>query len=340
MCYAEQHDLDMSKSHVVLPSDAPVPVSGPIPAAAAAAAAAAPWPNHYQQQQQQYSPPPPSSAIPNYPTDQHSSTVNAAHSTYPASVAPSTGWHSASPPPPSAMYAPTQGAFGPLPPLPEEKAVRGGGDKDGLRILGLRPATFFLSIALVIVIVIAAVGGGVGGSMAVENAKRAAAASALSESGAASTAVSTVTTTVSVRVSGGSTPASETTPTPTPTPSRSAKVAVPPTQGVIDFDCGKVDPTLDINLGNRRSSFETMCGQDLIGSGIDILGIIVYNHAHCAQACASYNRNLGRNECVAVSFQADLSVLSNFGNCFLKNSTGSAQKKSNTQVSYKLKLDG
>lgn len=135
------------------------------------------------------------------------------------------------------------------------------------------------------------------------------------------------------------TPASATS-TPDAGRAGGAKIAVPPTQGVIDFDCSSVASTLDINLGSRRSSFETLCGQDLVGSGVDILGIIVYNHAHCAQACASYNRNLGRNECVAVSFQADLAVLSNFGNCFLKNSTGSAQKKTNTQVSYKLKLDG
>lgn len=39
-------------------------------------------------------------------------------------------------------------------------------------ILGVRPPTFWLSLALVVVILAAAIGGGVSGNMAVQNAKR------------------------------------------------------------------------------------------------------------------------------------------------------------------------
>lgn len=168
---------------------------------------------------------------------------------------------------------------------------------------------------------------------------RAGAAAALQSSPPASI----VTVTATVRV-GDANPATSTTGTITGTTSTapaqgtSSLIPVPPSQGVIDFDCRSLPQSLDIQLGSQKWSFETSCGTDLVGKNIDILGVISYNHKQCAQACASYNNNLGRNDCVGVAFQADLSVVGpNYGNCFLKNSTGTAQTKTNTQVAYRLK---
>ncbi|KAL2062869.1 hypothetical protein VTL71DRAFT_5941 [Oculimacula yallundae] len=183
-------------------------------------------------------------------------------------------------------------------------------------ILGVRPATFFLSLALVVVILVAAIGGGVGGTMAVNNAKSA------NSNGAAltTTVLSTYTTTIAATATDAS---ASGTGTPSST-STTASIITVPTAGTVALDCPTIDGTqIRMALGSTTSVFDLVCGRDYPGSRNDIVALTVYSVDDCARACASYNRNSGSKFCKGAAYRSDLTrnIPVNFGNCWLKNAT-------------------
>ncbi|PVH83239.1 hypothetical protein DL98DRAFT_513502 [Cadophora sp. DSE1049] len=192
----------------------------------------------------------------------------------------------------------------------------GSGEGDARKertMCGVRPATFFLSLALVLVILAAAIGGGVGGTMAVNNAKsensNEAAISTITITTTASPATGTI---ASASASGSST-------------STSASIISVPTAGTVALDCPNIDNTeLRMTLV-ETSVFTVICGRDYPGAKNDILAVTAYSLTDCARACASYNRNSGSKECKGAAFKNDLSynVPVNYGNCWLKNNTQS-----------------
>ena len=104
----------------------------------------------------------------------------------------------------------------------------------------------------------------------------------------------------------------------------SASAFSAPTGVLLELDCPNIDGTNQvIALGDDSWTFEAKCGVDFNGN-IDILAIVAYSFRDCMKACASYNRNRGSNDCLAVEFSADMNAIvpNNFGTCFLKSGTG------------------
>jgi hypothetical protein len=117
-----------------------------------------------------------------------------------------------------------------------------------------------------------------------------------------------------------------------------------PTAGLLPLDCPNIDNTnVRVTLKSQTSLFGVTCGADfgsVTGRQIDILAIISYSLQDCAQACASYNLNIGQNICKGATFNSNLtgSVAINFGTCFLKNdTTGETQSTYNSYAGLVLK---
>ncbi|KAK0122650.1 hypothetical protein ONS96_009688 [Cadophora gregata f. sp. sojae] len=190
-----------------------------------------------------------------------------------------------------------------------------GDAKKGRTMCGVRPATFFLSLALVLVILAAGIGGGVGGTMAVNNAK-----SENNNNNGTSIRTVTITTTASPAtgtIASASSSASGS--------STSSSIISVPTAGTVALDCPNIDNTeLRMTLV-ETSVFTVICGRDYPGAKNDIVAVTAYSLNDCARACASYNKNSGTKYCKGAAFKSDLTlnVPVNYGNCWLKNNTQS-----------------
>ncbi|KAK3370632.1 hypothetical protein B0H63DRAFT_318830 [Podospora didyma] len=207
------------------------------------------------------------------------------------------------------------------------------------RILGLRRATFFLSVALLALIIAAGVGGGVGGSLSVKNAETRCLANAeLSKAlGTAGRATATMTVTTTLPLTTGtitdttipfsSNPAAATTTPPSqPDTATTGTRIVVPTTGLLPLDCPSLtgkNQTVDMKTTIVR--FQLLCSVDLRVSNANILAVTAYSLTDCLRACASFNlRSSNANkECQGVVFNSELSqVEDHFGTCFLKRSSG------------------
>ena len=218
-------------------------------------------------------------------------------------------------------------------------------------ICGLRRSTFFLALALLMVIIAAAVGGGVGGSLAVQNAKQYVfvnnlaslqgplfVANPLSLSNScvplgSQCAASAVTVTVAAAATASSSSSSSgTSPSGSGTSTSSSGLVVP--TGVLALDCPGLNNQGQqiITIGSQSWRFTPRCSTDYQGN--DIGGVIVYSFHDCLQACASHNQWVGRDECKAVRFNADMAaIIARFGgDCFLKNGTDTLLTASNMDV--------
>ncbi|KAJ2991722.1 hypothetical protein NUW58_g2412 [Xylaria curta] len=202
------------------------------------------------------------------------------------------------------------------PPLPQERTI-----------CGIRPVTFFLSVALAVVIIAAAVGGGVGGSLAVQSAKSA----CISENTSSNTSeVTVVKTTVTATATATGSAASTTGPLVVPT-------------GVVKLDCPGLAEDIAISLGSDISwVFTPACNIDYTGS--DFAAIIAYSFHDCLQACATHNWFGGEDECSAITFAADQThyIPKDHGNCWLKkgNPTGNKVRSVDVNLMASAKLKG
>jgi hypothetical protein len=127
-------------------------------------------------------------------------------------------------------------------------------------------------------------------------------------------------------------PTPKSTPTPTPTSTATpgpeaqgnatdALIKVP-TQGVLDFDCGKMSMSRQlVTLGSFSWGFDVHCMMDYVGPGVDLAGMTAYSFGDCIKACAMFNNFARNNTCLGVFFNANLTTsLPMFdGNCFLKS---------------------
>ncbi|ETS86672.1 hypothetical protein PFICI_00500 [Pestalotiopsis fici W106-1] len=178
-------------------------------------------------------------------------------------------------------------------------------------IFGMRRATFFLSVALLVVIIGAAVGGGVGGSLAAKNNSTCAPCS----SGSNTVSVTTVTATAAS----------------TPTGTSSSVLSVP--TGVVALDCPSLtNQDQVISLASQSWTFKPTCGTNYIGA--DITAIIVYSFRDCLQGCAAMNYFSGNATCAAVTFNANqtLEIPKDYGNCWLKTGSGQVDVGSSNYI--------
>ncbi|KAI1822401.1 hypothetical protein F4861DRAFT_389588 [Xylaria intraflava] len=188
-------------------------------------------------------------------------------------------------------------------------------------ILGVRRPTFFLSVALAIVIIAAVIGGGVGGSLAVQNAK----SSCENTHGPAPVALTITNAAPSAA--------------PSATATSTGGPLVVPT-GVVKLDCPNITDDINIVLGTDVWVFTPVCGVDYTGS--DFGGLVAYSLHDCLEACASHNHFSGKNECTAITFQANQTfyIPTNYGNCWLKSGNPAGNKvtgNGNMTVGAKLK---
>ncbi|KAI0130291.1 hypothetical protein BJ170DRAFT_593803 [Xylariales sp. AK1849] len=186
--------------------------------------------------------------------------------------------------------------------------------KPNEKLCGLARTTLILLVILAIVIIGAAVGGGVGGSLAVQNAKSQASNTGVMLTSSLSTGVATPTTTLTDTSSAPSTTAT-------------SFVSVPTDNVSLDLDCPNIGGTKrQITLGSDTWTFDMQCGVDYVGAGVDIIVITAYSLDDCLKSCASFNMYAKSNERVGIEFRADLSaqVAVNYGNCWAKNSSGTA----------------
>ena len=112
-----------------------------------------------------------------------------------------------------------------------------------------------------------------------------------------------------------------------------------PASGIVPLDCPALNGTIQtVSLGQNSWDFRITCGLDYNGV-TDIVAVISHSFKDCLQACASYNLNHKADQCIALHFAADLdnSVPINFGNCWLKTSTGTPnQGRANTDAAARL----
>ncbi|KAI9852958.1 MAG: hypothetical protein M1824_001656 [Vezdaea acicularis] len=191
--------------------------------------------------------------------------------------------------------------------------------KQDRRICGLRPATFWLSLALAAVIIIAAaVGGGVGGTR---------------HTSQSSSLPSPLTSSLP-------SPGASTTSAPVPSSTATTNLTAP-TQGLAALDCPNINGrTYTKVAGGNEYSFQISCGVDYPGRGswVDIIPIAAYSVYSCMDACAGYNTYYGSRNCIGIEFNANLASISgpNLGNCWLKNNTNYAVAGGNTIAGAKL----
>ena len=92
---------------------------------------------------------------------------------------------------------------------------------------------------------------------------------------------------------------------------------------VLDLDCPGLNTQGQqvVTLGVKSWRFTPTCGTDYQGN--DIGGSIVYSFSDCLKACAAHNFYVGKDECVAVHFNANMPfvIATYYGDCFLKNGT-------------------
>ena len=128
----------------------------------------------------------------------------------------------------------------------------------------------------------------------------------------------------------GPTPKSTPTPTSTSTSTPAADVQGKaadaiikvPTQGIVDFDCGRISMSRQlVTLGTFSWGFDVNCMMDYVGPGVDLAGMTAYSFGDCIRACAMFNNFARNNTCLGVFFNANLttSLPMNNGNCFLKS---------------------
>jgi hypothetical protein len=116
----------------------------------------------------------------------------------------------------------------------------------------------------------------------------------------------------------------ESTPTSLPDDQEIASAATirVPTQGIIDFDCGRISMNRQVvTLGTSSWGFDVSCMMDYIGPGVDIAGMTAYTFGDCIKACAMFNKFARNNTCLGVFFNANLttSIPMHNANCFLKS---------------------
>jgi hypothetical protein len=95
-----------------------------------------------------------------------------------------------------------------------------------------------------------------------------------------------------------------------------------PTQGIIDFDCGRISMNRQVvTLGTKSWGFDVQCMMDYVGPGVDIAGMTAYSFGDCIKACAMFNKFARNNTCLGVFFNANLTTSLPMwnGNCFLKS---------------------
>jgi hypothetical protein len=97
--------------------------------------------------------------------------------------------------------------------------------------------------------------------------------------------------------------------------------------GILALDCPGLDSkgNIGVALGTKTWTFKPRCGADYPGN--DMGAVIVYSFHDCLQACAAHNYFSGKNECVAVEFNANMNfyIAEDFGNCWLKTVQGAEQ---------------
>ncbi|KAI9722683.1 MAG: hypothetical protein M1812_001614 [Candelaria pacifica] len=194
-------------------------------------------------------------------------------------------------------------------------------------ICGLRPATFWLALALGAVIIIAAVGGGVGGSLA---AKRSSSKPTPlpSQSG-------TQATTVTVLPARLDTPSTTTTSQATAAATGLLDYTPPGASNVttLALDCNTLNNTISrVQVPGIDASFEVRCSNDQRGGSPandagtikDILPLTMYTLQDCMLACVSWNSISGKINCRGVTFGLEMSAQwrRNHSNCWFKNATG------------------
>ncbi|KAK4126919.1 hypothetical protein N657DRAFT_640789 [Parathielavia appendiculata] len=95
-----------------------------------------------------------------------------------------------------------------------------------------------------------------------------------------------------------------------------------PTQGIIDFDCGRISMNRQVvTLGTVTWGFDVQCMMDYVGPGVDLAGMTAYAFGDCLRACAMFNKFARNNTCLGVFFNANLttSLPMHNANCFLKS---------------------
>ncbi|KAI9747891.1 MAG: hypothetical protein M1835_001946 [Candelina submexicana] len=209
-------------------------------------------------------------------------------------------------------------------------------------ICGLRPATFWLSVALGILIIIAAVGGGVGGSL---GAKRSSPQSSPLPSQSQSPAQSPAATVTVFPVQFDGT--SRTTSQPTVAATGLLDYIPPGAANVttLALDCNTLNNTISyVRVPGIDAPFEVRCGNDQRGGfpaanngGIikDILPLTMYTFQDCMLACASWNAISRSTVCRGVTFGVNMSKVWNehHSNCWLKNATGPGTYQDDTVAS-------
>lgn len=194
---------------------------------------------------------------------------------------------------------------------PNHPMIQPADEKKERTICGLRVATFVLSLLLFLVIVAAAIGGGVGGTMA---SRRSQEETSENPSPTASDPAAT-TSAPSTTVSSAE---------PSIQPTDTSRVEVPIT-GLLPLNCPAMNGTTHpIVQDNARANFRVECGVDMGGVHNTVASFVAYSFENCMEACTSYNRYRNEEECVAVTFTADLDAVNRrHATCWLKNTTES-----------------
>ncbi|EJT78738.1 hypothetical protein GGTG_03836 [Gaeumannomyces tritici R3-111a-1] len=206
------------------------------------------------------------------------------------------------------------------------------GEQRRHKVCGMSIATFVLAVALFVAVIGAAVGGGVGGSMAASTSR------SLEECRSALNRQSSPSTPIS------STPPSPPSSTGAPDGNCTANKrvleigpnggVVPPTRDVVvELGCPAMQSAQKIlTIDGKRLTFAIRCGEDF--NRKDIGAAISYSMDDCLYSCASYNVISGRQECVAVTFSAELSgsVAARGANCWLKNETATPRRNLGNKI--------
>ena len=196
------------------------------------------------------------------------------------------------------------------------------------RVCGLRPVTFFLSIALAAFVVLAAIAAGVAGSFA---AKRGDARYYCLpyHRYEARTDISTC------RTASQPQPCSSSQAFNASSPSSNDTSGLPTYLYHINdspFQPTSNCTTLSSNYTSRftSASFKLQCGLDLYGH--DMYSVFVYYFTDCIEACAAVSRWPKLNQtCYGVTFDINFDLTSGgqYGNCFLKRSAAFDLREAN-----------
>ncbi|KAK3113750.1 hypothetical protein LTR53_008653 [Teratosphaeriaceae sp. CCFEE 6253] len=214
---------------------------------------------------------------------------------------------------------------------PDYRAVHQGDDDAERRLCGFRPATFWLSAALVLMVVaLGAVGGGVGSRLKEVQDRNgqwwvpitgwhvgyceramliACSPSSISGAPTATTVTAVSTTTVLSAAAVATTSEGLLLDFAAPAPSMISTVAL---------DCPTVDKQTYVT--RRSDTYTLSCSSGLQGG--DFADIAAYSYQDCVEACASHNYWTGNaTACVGVEFSSQMSGADtmDYGNCWLKD---------------------